>query len=890
MLDTQTKKRIDDCRDILVGKLPDPKAQIEQITIGLIYKFMDDMDKEAVELGGTAKFFSGDYEKYGWDKLFDTRVTAAEMLRLYSEAIESMEKNPNIPQLFRDIFNNAYLPYRDPETLKLFLKTIGEFEYTHSEKLGDAFEYLLSVMGSQGDAGQFRTPRHIIDFLVAIVDPDKSDTILDPACGTAGFLISAYKHIQLKHTKANREGLNIYQYNQQVTKPFNDLGNQITPDDNRKLCRNFSGYDISPDMVRLSLVNLYLHGFNTPNIHEYDTLSSEERWKESYDVILANPPFMSPKGGIRPHKKFTISSNRSEVLFVDYIAEHLNPRGKAGIIVPEGIIFQSGKAYKELRKMLVEHYLYAVVSLPAGVFNPYSGVKTSILLMDKEISKQRDEILFIRIDNDGYNLGAQRNAVKGGQLEEAVKIAHAFVATGDFEETPMAHLVPKAEIARNGDFNLSGERYRANINIESAFPQSKLSEIVDLVRGITFGKKDQLQEPNVNSIKVATTKAAQEDGIVYEALYNVPRSFLTSSNKLLIDGDILMSTANSLNLLGRVTYVNNLRDEITFGAFMTLLRPKKNRILPKLLFQILKSDNAKKYYFANANTTTNISNLKFEDLHNLQIPLPPISIQEEIVAEIEGYQKIIDGAKAVVANYKPKIEIDPEWEMVELGEVIDELETGVSVNSENRTINKGEKGILKTSAVTYGIFRSNAHKTILPTEYIRTKCNPKRDAIIISRMNTEDLVGASAYVAKDYPDLFLPDRLWQTVISRKDVIVQFVHLIISSADYRRRISEICGGTSGSMKNISKKNFLSIAIPLPHLETQRQIVAQIEKEQELVNASKELIEIFEQKIRDRIAKVWGPTASPGAIEKPEEEQPLSMAAEPPSEYIKHNPAS
>jgi len=196
MLDTATKKRIDDCRNILVGKLPDPKAQIEQITIGLIYKFMDDMDKEAIELGGTAKFFLGEYEKYNWKNLFDSKVTATDMLGLYSSAIMSMDKNPNIPQLFRNIFKNAYLPYRDPETLKMFLKTIGEFEYAHSEMLGDAFEYLLSIMGSQGDAGQFRTPRHIIDFLVAVVDPQKTDTILDPACGTAGFLISAYKHIR----------------------------------------------------------------------------------------------------------------------------------------------------------------------------------------------------------------------------------------------------------------------------------------------------------------------------------------------------------------------------------------------------------------------------------------------------------------------------------------------------------------------------------------------------------------------------------------------------------------------------------------------------------------------------------------------------------------------
>ncbi|MDO8898928.1 MAG: N-6 DNA methylase, partial [Bacteroidales bacterium] len=512
MLDTQTKRRIDDCRDILVGKLPDPKAQIEQITIGLIYKFMDDMDKEAVELGGTTKFFSDykvpdpefpndrnkdkviEFSKYAWDKLMHPKVTAAEMLTRYSEAIEGMEKNPNIPQLFRDIFNNAYLPYRDPETLKMFLKTIGEFEYTHSEKLGDAFEYLLSVMGSQGDAGQFRTPRHIIDFLVAIVDPDKTATILDPACGTAGFLISAYKHILLKHSKGNKDGLNVYQYNQLSDKDkFPLTFDQLTPDDRKKLIQNFVGYDISPDMVRLSLVNLYLHGFNTPNIHEYDTLSSEDRWNENFDVILANPPFMSPKGGIRPHKKFTISSNRSEVLFVDYIAEHLNPNGKAGIIVPEGIIFQSGTAYKDLRKMLVENHLYAVVSLPAGVFNPYSGVKTSILLMNKEVAKKREEILFIKIDNDGYNLGAQRTAVKGGQLEEAIKLAHKFVETGKFEETSIAHLVPKAEIARNGDFNLSGERYKSIDVLNSDFELVELGEVTNLYQPQTISQKDMVE-------------------------------------------------------------------------------------------------------------------------------------------------------------------------------------------------------------------------------------------------------------------------------------------------------------------------------------------------------------------------------------------------------------
>ena len=296
MLDTTTKRRLDTARDLLVGKVPDPKSQVEQITIALIYKFMDDIDAESEEFGGTRSFFAGEFARYGWAKLMHSGLGGNEILNLYAEAITRMPENPGIPPLFRDIFKNAYLPYRDPETLRGFLKVIDEFTYDHSERLGDAFEYLLSVLGSQGDAGQFRTPRHIIDFIVAVIDPKKNETILDPACGTAGFLISSYKHI----LKANTDA---------------DGHSTLTPDERGRLATNFQGYDISPDMVRLSLVNMYLHGFAAPHIFEYDTLTSQERWNEYADVILANPPFMSPKGGIRPHNRLlgAVQAQRSPV-------------------------------------------------------------------------------------------------------------------------------------------------------------------------------------------------------------------------------------------------------------------------------------------------------------------------------------------------------------------------------------------------------------------------------------------------------------------------------------------------------------------------------------------------------------------------------------------------
>ncbi len=484
MLDTDTKRRIDTARDILVGKVPDPKSQVEQITIALIYKFMDDMDAESEELGGKRKFFTGDYARYGWAKLMAPSLGGHEMLGLYGEGISKMPENPGIPALFRDIFRNAYLPYRDPETLKAFLKIIDEFSYDHSERLGDAFEYLLSVLGSQGDAGQFRTPRHIIDFMVEVLAPQKHETILDPACGTAGFLISAYKHILRKHDPSNPPD------------PSEPPRKPLTPDEKGSLAKNFKGYDISPDMVRLSLVNLYLHGFTDPHICEYDTLTSEERWNEFADVILANPPFMSPKGGIKPHKRFSIQAKRSEVLFVDYMAEHLTPTGRAGIIVPEGIIFQSQDAYKVLRKMLVENSLVAVVSLPAGVFNPYSGVKTSILILDKSLARQSDTIGFFKVENDGFGLGAQRRAIEKNDLPQVQAELAAYLqalrakASTETLIFTTGLIVPKEKIAANGDYNLSGERYREGTERETTFPKIALRDLLKLEFGTRITKKD----------------------------------------------------------------------------------------------------------------------------------------------------------------------------------------------------------------------------------------------------------------------------------------------------------------------------------------------------------------------------------------------------------------
>lgn len=816
MLDNETKRRIDTARDILVGKLPDPKSQVEQITIALIYKFMDDLDAESVSFGGEPFFFTGDYEKYGWRKLLDLNLSGFETLALYGEAMTKLHENENLPQLFRDIFKNAYLPYRDPETLKLFLKTINGFTYDHSERLGDAFEYLLSVLGSQGDAGQFRTPRHIIDFIVEILDPQKTETISDPACGTAGFLISAYKHI----LAANQN---------------------LTPDERKKLMTNFAGYDISPDMVRLSLVNMYLHGFPSPHIYEYDSLTSEDRWSETFDIVMANPPFMSPKGGIKPHKKFSINANRSEVLFVDYIAEHIHPtHGRAGIIVPEGIIFQAAGAYRDLRKMLVDKkFLYAVVSLPAGVFQPYSGVKTSVLLMDKTIAAKTDKILFVKIQNDGYGLGAQRRELATSDLPDALDLIRDFQAAvlhGDIshfegEDLPLqAVAVEKTQIAANGDYNLSGDRYKTALVHNHNFEAVALREIADVISG----QSPEGEFYNQTADGLPFYQGKTEFGKIY---IGEPKTWTTKTTKLAGKNDILMSVR------APVGPVNISTQQICIGRGLAAIRPNK-KVEQMFLFHYLKAiqDQIK------GNGGAVFDSINRQQIEEIKIPLPPLSIQKEIVEKIEGFQRIIDGAKQVVENYKPQIDISPDWEMVELGEVFKTKSGTTPSRSRNDYFENGSISWVKTLDLNNSSIHLTHEKiTQKALDETHLEVLPKK-TVLIAMYGGFNQIGRTGVLEIEATT----NQAITALLPNKAVDSYYLNsILVSSREHWKKVAN----STRKDPNITKGDVLKFQIPLPPFEVQQEIVARIEREQSLVNSNKELITIFEAKIKDEINKLW-----------------------------------
>jgi type I restriction enzyme M protein len=800
MLDTDTKRRIDTARDILVGKVPDPKSQVEQITIALIYKFMDDMDAESEELGGERKFFTGNYARYGWAKLMAPSLGGHEMLGLYGEGISKMPENPGIPALFRDIFKNAYLPYRDPETLKAFLKVIDEFSYDHSERLGDAFEYLLSVLGSQGDAGQFRTPRHIIDFMVEVLAPRKDETILDPACGTAGFLISAYKHILRTNTDARGHS-------------------NLTPDDRGRLAKNFKGYDISPDMVRLSLANLYLHGFTDPHIYEYDTLTSEERWTEFADVILANPPFMSPKGGIKPHRRFSIQAKRSEVLFVDYMAEHLAPAGRAAIIVPEGVIFQSQTAYKELRKMLVDNSLVAVVSLPAGCFNPYSGVKTSILFLDKSIARASDTIAFFKVENDGFGLGAQRRAIEKNDLPQ-IQAELAIYLEALRSQQPTANLQPtcglivrKDQIASNGDYNLSGERFREGAVQSAHFPWRTIESLVETITPPAKIQKSAFgvagRYPIIDQSQEAIAGWTDDEQTLVHPI-----------KPLVIFGD-------------HTCAIKLVETPFAQGADGIKILQTIDALDPRFLFHVLRarplpSDGYQRHY---------------SKLKEHQIPLPPLDVQKEIVAEIEGYHRVINGASAVLEHYRPHIPIRPDWPMGLLADVCT-LISGQHIDKEDYNTDRVGVEYL-TGPSDFGLKHPVA---------TRWTSNPKVFAAKGDILMTVKGSGLGSI------NLLNTER---TAISRqlmairvRDADPEFIYvLLLAKFDH---IQSLGGGAA--IPGITREHVLGLSIPLPPLATQQAIVAEIEAEQALVAANRELVTRFEKKIQATLARIWGEQAT------------------------------
>ena len=832
MLDAEIRRRIDTVRDLLVDRGPDPKSQFEQITLALIYKLMEGRDSENERLGEKQRIFSGDFAKYGWDRLVAPEISGYEMLHLYSEAIAQVPKNPEIPSALRYIFDDASLLHRDPDILRETLKLIDEFNL---EQLGDAFEYLLSVLGAQGDAGQFWTPRHIIDFIVSVIDPKENEVVLDPACGTAGYLISAYKHILGTSTTAKDS------YTSTADSKRNTVG----------LEGNFRGYDISQDMVRISLANMCLHGFREPRINTYDTLTNQERWNERADVILATPPFMSPKGGVKAHERFSVKSRRAEVLFVDYIAHHLTSTGRAGIIVPEGIVFHEQRSYKQLRKRLVEDFLVALVSLPSGVFSPYSGIKTSVLILDRVLAKRTNSIAFFKVGNDGFDLSAQRRPVDRNDLPqvkaELTKFLHFLHSGKSLDEfrPAIGIVVAKERIAADGEYNLSSNWYQEDELHDHSFPLVSIGDtsLFQILGGGT--PRTDMPEYWNGSIPWVTLLDLTPSDMV-STIRSTQRSISklgleNSSAKLLPENTVLVSTRAAIGRIGisKIPLVTNQN----FDSIVIL---DETRVVPAYVSLAITKLVPVMEAWA---TGTIVKQLSKSRIGQLRIPLPPLDVQKKIVKEVESYQEIIEGARSVVENYRPYITVDPEWPLTPI-ETVAAVESGLRIPSAFQGDPDGDIPYLKASDINLPgneiqiVSWSNSISNDVLREQ-KAKLFPS-GTIIFPRIGTtiaaNKLRILSCESTYDYSVMGI-------VPNTDKLLPHFLHNWLMGVDMLQWVSD------SPLPSIRRKAVERHRIPLPPLSDQHSILQDLEAEKALIEASRMLIQRFQAKIQTVVSSIW-----------------------------------
>jgi type I restriction enzyme M protein len=544
-MNPELRSKLDRITNVLfAGGVNNPVTYIEQLSFLIFLKLLDEEESrrelhKRLAGGNTHALFPGQSSRYRWSEWrFKSGNDLRDFIRdeVFPYMASLVREEPQVAIYFQD----ARLEVEDPNVLKEVVDEIDSISFMKlgTDVKGDIYEYLLQYLATQEGAllGQFRTPRQIRLMMVQMLDPDLGDSMFDPASGTAGFLIDAVEHILAKYSDKPREvpiygdewlekrGQTLAEAKKQIpnlqTYP-KGAGEKIP--DWKILERGIFGIEVSRQMMRISMMNLVLHGIRNANIKRANALSemgglTEEDLKRRYKVILSNPPFAGvlPKESIR--RDLPTDSKKSELLFLGVVMEALAPGGRAAVLVPEGLLFGSTSAHVELRRKLVENYeLLAVISLPSGVFKPYAGVKTGVLVFRRPTVEKKDKhsgtVWFAEIKNDGFD---PDKITQGGRPETPEKndIPEVLAAWGDYKKTnftkpPGVKAVdilppgtaeqkswwsPVAVIAEN-DFNLAAGRYKPQVGEKppDENPSELISKTLKLEREITVGLEKLLK-------------------------------------------------------------------------------------------------------------------------------------------------------------------------------------------------------------------------------------------------------------------------------------------------------------------------------------------------------------------------------------------------------------
>jgi len=478
MITGELRSKVDKIWEIFwTGGITNPLSVIEQFTYLLFIKGLDekqtDLEKNAELLGiEVDKIFSNEQENLRWQKF--KQLSASDMYDIVSKKvfpfIKTMHGDKN--SAFTRYMDDAIFMIPTPQMLEKIVTNIDLLPLSDGDTKGDLYEYLLSKVATAGTNGQFRTPRHIIKMMVELMKPTPTDIIVDPAAGSAGFLVEAGEYL-----KRNNEDLF-------AIKELKDHYNNDM----------FFGNDMDRTMLRIGAMNMMLHGVEKPNIEYRDSLSEKNIDDEKYTLVLANPPF---KGSL-DHESVAADllkitkTKKTELLFLALFLRTLKKGGRCASIVPDGVLFGSSNAHKSIRKEIIEnHHLHGIISMPSGVFKPYAGVSTAIMIFTKTGAGGTDKVWFYDMQADGLSLDDKRQPVDSNDIPDIISRYHNLENEKNRKRTEKSFFIPKEEIVKN-DYDLSINRYKEieYDEVEYEAPKVIIQRIKELEQQILDGLND----------------------------------------------------------------------------------------------------------------------------------------------------------------------------------------------------------------------------------------------------------------------------------------------------------------------------------------------------------------------------------------------------------------
>ncbi len=709
-------------------------------------------------------------------------------------------------------FKNAYdgevlSPIRSLHNPNILNKVIGKLDDLHLSSTnrdikGDAFEYFLrNYGGAETDFGEYFTPRHVVKALVKILNPQFGETIYDPFCGTGGMLINSFNHIysRIKRTDDNIKFL----------KEETVYGGEIT------------------EMFRVAKMNMILTGDGHSNIQRQD--SYKEKRTGKFDVVITNIPFGS-KMKTEYAPQYGYNTKSAEVAGVAHCLDALSdsPHARAGIIVPEGVLFKnSPKAYQKLREEILEkHNLELVVSLPTNTFAPNTGVKSSILVVKKQRDTKKNHIWCFDVKNDGYSLDAHRRKLEGSNDLDAVISEKELNETEKERLSQLGFSMMYQKQVRENDYNLLGKKYLSKQAVSNTiYPTVKLLDICLIKKGSSI-----------------TEKKANTSGQIPVIAGGKSSPYMHDRSNSIADEVITVSASGAYS--GYIRY----HASPIWSSDSSMITGKENIAITKYVYYVIKSKQKDFYRMQHG---TGQPHVYPKDFQEYKIPLPPIEVQKQIVDEIEQIERVIEGAWQVIHSYQPSVyskstsfsfkaikdicEIMPSKQEVSKMQNIEVSflsmdKLGVRTKDTYSSIDKMKSDVIKG----YTYFRSN--------DLLVAKITPcfENGKMSIARDLINDIgFGSTEFIV---------------IRAGEKIAIEWVYYCLLEPKFIEEGRIQMTGTAGQ-KRISKNYIGNFKIPVPSLDVQKKIVKEIEEEERLVEANKELIELMEKKIEEKISYIW-----------------------------------